>query len=180
MSENFVLKAVVFAINKHGTQRRRTSQLPYMIHPARVAKNVAEFYLENENFSLTKTELVVAALLHDVLEDTDCSREEIEMLFSKKVADVVQELTSDDAEIARIGKGPYLEAKIAQLSADAFFIKLLDRMDNVSDYLHDGPADRAQAYVEQTRGLLRASVSNSQTNACCSKVVQAILKLVEQ
>lgn len=157
-----VFLAFQFAIEKHGTQMRRTPNagsavpMPYIIHPARVATSVLRYFNENrsERFQLTENQLAIVALLHDVLEDTECTPEEIEAAFGPKVLAVVRELTSDENEIARMGKGAYLAQKIGRLSVDAVFVKLLDRLDNIGDYAKAGPADRAAKYAEQTGALV--------------------------
>jgi len=94
-------------------------------------------------------ELMVAALLHDTLEDTDATFTEIAEAFSPLVASLVLELTSDPDEIAQIGKNPYLTKKMIGMSSYALVIKLADRLSNILD----APTD---AYRADTAELLDA------------------------
>lgn len=122
-------KALEYAIQKHKGQYRRNSNVPYFWHPICVAKNV------EDNKKSSKLELIMtAALLHDTEEDCDdVTLEEIAKLFGHQVAAMVEELTSNEEEIKRIGKTEYLKIKMAKMSSYALVIKLSDRLDNVKD-----------------------------------------------
>ena len=80
-----IKKAFDVAWDAHKDQRRKTGE-PYIFHPIAVAKIVAE------EIGLGATS-IAAALLHDVIEDSDYTYEDIEKLFGKKIADVVNGLT---------------------------------------------------------------------------------------
>ncbi len=96
-SENdLIAKAIHFAAEKHGSvinkdgsigQKRKGSPLPYIVHPLEVWQ-----ILRNENCSVS---VQAAGLLHDTLEDTDTSAEEIELNFGKEILALVQ-LESED------------------------------------------------------------------------------------
>lgn len=109
----------------HNGQRRKFSNEPYCHHPIRVSKIV---YDHTHNI-----DMATAALLHDILEDTRITIEELEKKYSKKIVDWVKELTNDDDEIKRIGKTEYMSNKFSGLSNKALIIKLADRLDNVWD-----------------------------------------------
>ena len=124
-SEDPILKAIRFAQEKHRGQVRKFSGKPYFIHPDKVAKLVYKY---------TKSPfLQVAAYLHDTLEDTNTTYQEIQKEFSTKIADVVTELTSIEKEKKKLGKHIYLARKMNKMSSDALTIKLCDRLDNISD-----------------------------------------------
>jgi (p)ppGpp synthase/HD superfamily hydrolase len=123
-----LIKAVQFAGEKHKGQYRRESGLPYVIHPITVA-----FLLAENKESKKLEELMVAALLHDTLEDTDATFEEIAREFTPMVASLVLELTSDPEEIEEIGKNEYLTKKMVGMSSYALVIKLADRLSNIMD-----------------------------------------------
>lgn len=80
-----IRKAFDLALDAHKDQRRKTGE-PYIFHPIEVAKIVA-------NEIGLGTTSIVCALLHDVIEDSDYTYEDIEERFGKKVADIVQGLT---------------------------------------------------------------------------------------
>lgn len=125
---DMTLKALLFAIERHEGQTRRGTNLPYITHPIAVSYLVAQF-----KRSKHLPELVAAAILHDVLEDTPTTFIELAERFTPLVASLVLELTSDQDEIDRIGKVEYLKAKMAGMSSYALTIKLADRLHNVSD-----------------------------------------------
>lgn len=121
-------KALAFAIEKHAKQTRKTSELPYYVHPVEVWGIICK-YKESVNIDV----LGAAALLHDTLEDTNTTYEELLELFGPTVADIVKELTNDKDEIARIGKEAYLNTKLLKLSSYALAIKLADMLANVGE-----------------------------------------------
>jgi (p)ppGpp synthase/HD superfamily hydrolase len=123
-----LLKAVQFAGEKHKGQVRRGSGLPYVLHPASVA-----FILAENKSSKVLDELLAACMLHDTLEDTDTSFEELSTEFTPLVASLVLELTSDPREVETLGKNPYLIKKMLGMSNYALVIKLADRFSNILD-----------------------------------------------
>jgi guanosine-3',5'-bis(diphosphate) 3'-pyrophosphohydrolase len=88
-NEPLLRKAFEFACRCHGDQKRHSGE-PYVTHPVEVASIVATFKVDQSS--------VIAALLHDVVEDTDVSLETIEQEFDKTIAELVDGLT----KIARI------------------------------------------------------------------------------
>ena len=125
-------RALVYATLKHHGQIRKGSGLPYIIHPMAVADNVraqdAEEYI------------VVAAYLHDVLEDTTVSYQELEIEFGEKVAELVEILTRKEDEqyfdyIDRVAAYPV-----------AVQIKLADLEHNMSDL--DPDSSLKQRYLK--------------------------------
>lgn len=124
----FVLKALRFGIDRHQGQSRKFSGLPYITHPLSVSYVLAH-YKQSEKLN----ELLAAAILHDILEDTDTNFEELAEMFSPLVASLVLELTSDKHVIKKIGKLEYLKKKLVGISSYALVIKLADRLDNISD-----------------------------------------------
>ena len=99
-----ITKAIEFATKKHSGQFRKITGLPYVTHPIEVARLVEQF-----KSSKNMTELKVAALLHDTLEDTNATFSEIAMEFSPLIASLVLELTSDSLEIKKTSKCEYLK-----------------------------------------------------------------------
>ena len=81
---DIIKKAYLYAKAKHQKQKRKSGE-PYIIHPLNVAYIVAGMGLDSSTIS--------AALLHDVVEDTDAVYENIEKLFSKEIAEIVEGVT---------------------------------------------------------------------------------------
>ena len=127
-ADGMVLDALLFAVEQHDGQVRRGTDLPYITHPIAVSYIVAQFK-QSKHLS----ELVTAAILHDVLEDIATSFADLATRFTPLVASLVQELTSDAAEIARVGKLEYLKSKMTGMSSYGLVIKLADRLHNILD-----------------------------------------------
>ncbi len=79
-----ILRAYNYALKKHGDQKRKSGE-PYIIHPTNVAYTIAEIGLDEKTIS--------AALLHDVVEDTDATYSDIVNEFGKEIADMVDGVT---------------------------------------------------------------------------------------
>ena len=79
-------RAMRLAVRCHRHQNRKLSDLPYISHPASVALILSQSGFGDED-------VLAAALLHDVVEDTDCTLDELSALFPPKVAEYVAALT---------------------------------------------------------------------------------------
>lgn len=122
-------KAREFGTKKHEGQYRKYNKQPYFTHPSKVADLIK---------TLTNDEdVIIAAYLHDTLEDTSTTYEELASEFSPKVASLVKELSSSKEGIAEIGKAQYLLNKMMSMTPDALLIKLADRYDNTSGFSGD-------------------------------------------
>jgi len=161
-----LIKAVQFASEKHKGQTRKVSGLPYVIHPITVA-----FLLADNKESKRLEELMVACLLHDTLEDTDTTFEELASEFTPLVASLVHELTSDDDEIERIGKNEYLTKKMTGMSSYALVIKLADRLSNIMD-------SPTESYREDTADMLNTLETKRNLSGSQVKIVGEIRKLL--
>lgn len=151
IAETKLLDALDFAAKRHRFQRRKDEHAtPYINHPIQVAKVLAA----SGESDLT---LLMAALLHDTIEDTNTTYDELKEKFGHEVADIVLELTDDK----RLGKQ---ERKLRQVqhaanrSTKARKIKLADKICNVSDILHHPPHDwseeRRANYFEWAREVV--------------------------
>lgn len=123
-----LLQAARFAAEKHRDQRRKNPHKhPYINHPVRVAHRLA-------SAGVSDIDTLIAALLHDTVEDTDTTLEEISDIFGNHVASIVNEVTDDKSL-------PGKERKQMQIvhaphsSPQAKLVKLGDKLDNLSDLL---------------------------------------------
>lgn len=128
---NLVSKAIILATFWHNKQKRKDGKTPYISHPLAVA-TISRFYDYHPD-GMTPEEVYAAACLHDVLEDCAVSVERLRDYFPKVVVDTVVELTNDRDRIKKSGKVRYLQEKMANMSDGAFFIKLCDRLHNISE-----------------------------------------------
>jgi GTP pyrophosphokinase len=162
---------VAFQMGKkaHDGQTRKFDGKPYFTHPLRVAQLVKKFG-GNDN-------MYAAALLHDTLEDTNLTYEDIVKNTNKSVADLVLQLTSNKSDMEEMGsKAEYLTKKMNAMSKDALTIKLLDRLDNVSDFKTAG-AKFVAKYKPQTEEILSKLKTSDSTHL---KIIGEIKKIIEQ
>ncbi len=130
-----LLKALSFAADKHRFQRRKDStETPYINHPIRVALTLAETGGE------TNLELLIAAVLHDTIEDTETTPAELEEQFGKTVLDLVLEVT-DDKNLTKEERKNRQVQHAPHKSLFAKKLKLADKICNVHDILHHPPGN---------------------------------------
>lgn len=123
-------KALKFATEKHeGQFRKGKSHKPYITHPI----NVAELIKKYKGNSHAISELVAAAYLHDTIEDTDTTFNELAQEFGIQVASLVKEVTSIDELKKLVGKNVYLAIVMKHMSDWALDIKFCDILSNVSE-----------------------------------------------
>lgn len=161
-------KALAFAKQAHQNQTRSGGQ-PYITHPISVAASV-EKYKKSHNLDA----LISAALLHDTVEDTETTHDELERLFGGLVASLVKELTSDKAEVKRLGKTEYLAKKMAAMTSYALVIKLADRLDNVQDIATAKTPEWRKKYREETEKILDYIERNRVLSATHQKLISLI------
>jgi (p)ppGpp synthase/HD superfamily hydrolase len=140
-------KALKYAMKAHGEQLRRYVDEPYVAHPIRVADTVRR---------MGGTEaMIVAALLHDTVEDTTTTLAEIEALFGPEVARYVEGMT--DVTTLADGKRAVRKAierkRLAETPAEVHTIKLADILDNTETIVERDPKF-AKVYMREMRELL--------------------------
>ena len=141
-------EAFDFMKTKHGIQTRKTGGY-YFEHPRRVASYVVRY---KDSYQIE--DLMIIALLHDVLEDTTATYDQVKTRFGKMVADTVLEVTSDGEEMKAMGgKRVYLADKMVHMSSYALVVKLCDRLDNISDLDSMGEVFKAR-YTKETLFIL--------------------------
>lgn len=141
-----VLKALSFAADKHRNQRRKdTDSTPYINHP------ISLLHLLYNEAAITDSVVLVGALLHDTVEDTDTPLIEIEHVFGADVATVVAQVTDDKSLPKAVRKQLQID-HAASLCDRAKLVKLADKTCNLRDLAQSPPADwsveRAALYCE--------------------------------
>lgn len=161
-------QAKEYATQKHSKQKRKFSGEPYVEHPKRVAELIRKY-----KSSKNKDELISAALLHDTIEDTDTTEEDLKKLFGGLITSLVKELSSEKEQIEKIGKDDYLSGKMLDMSSWALTIKLADRLDNVSDLLDSNEKFRDR-YSKETKSILQKLEKGRTLSDTQKKLVTAI------
>ena len=135
MDQNLILKAAQFAAHKHRNQRRKDQDAsPYINHPISVALIISE------KGGVNDPEVLAAALLHDTLEDTETSPEELEAAFGEKIRKLVEDVT-DDKSLPKAERKRRQIKHATELPPEAVLIKLGDKISNVLDVTNSPPAD---------------------------------------
>ncbi len=133
MSDQSVFQAIEFAAHAHAGQYRKQTRLPYIIHPMSVARILIEAGQDSR--------VVVAGLLHDVLEDTDCTHEQLEEAFGREVAVLVAEVSEEDKSAEwKARKLATIKGK-ASASDEAIWVELADKLDNIRSIAADQGRD---------------------------------------
>ena len=146
--ENLLNRAYVYAMQKHGTQKRASGD-PYFAHPLEVAAILTDLKLDDAT--------IAVALLHDTIEDTDATRAEIDQLFGSEIGEIVDGLT----KIERLqlvtreeAQAENLRKLLLAISADirVLLVKLADRLHNMRtlDFM---PPEKQLRIAEETMDI---------------------------
>lgn len=149
--EAMLLAALHFAADKHRDQRRKgEAASPYINHAIVVAEILARV-------GVTDPLTLQAAILHDTVEDTETTPEELLRTFGEEVRDVVMEVTDDNALPKRERKERQVR-RAPGLSRRAKLVRIADKIANVHDVLHappaDWPLDWRRSYIDWTERVI--------------------------
>lgn len=152
-----IVNAINFAADKHrGQSRKDAANTPYINHPIALANLLANYA------GISDINVIAAAILHDTVEDTDTTVEDIEEHFGKDIRDIVIEVTDDKSLPSPERKRLQIE-HAATISHEAKLVKLADKISNLQDILASPPVkwslerkreyfDWAKAVIDQLRG----------------------------
>ena len=147
-----ILEAAQFAARHHATQKRKgEAGEPYINHLIEVAELIVS------NSDLLDVNLVMAAFLHDVVEDTAVTPQELEQRFGHDVLSLVMEVTDDKSLPKEMRKAKQIE-NAHQQSPRAQILKLADKISNLRALLSSPPANwsvqRKLEYFEWARAVV--------------------------
>ena len=135
MSSQLILKAAHFSAQKHSKQRRKDEDAsPYINHPISVAKIISEIG------NVEDPEVLAGALLHDTLEDTETTVEELIENFGERVCILVQQVT-DDKNLPKLQRKQRQIDHAKEILEGAALIKLGDKISNVTDITNTPPTN---------------------------------------
>ncbi len=146
-----VLRAAAFAAEKHRNGRRKDEEAsPYINHPIQLAHILVQAGVEDPV-------VLAAALLHDTIEDTNTTRDEIEVVFGYEIADIVGEC-SDDKRLSKLERKQAQIDHAGKISYKAKLVKLADKIANVNDLDGAPPAgwslERKREYFDWARRVV--------------------------
>jgi guanosine-3',5'-bis(diphosphate) 3'-pyrophosphohydrolase len=146
-----ILRATAFAADKHRNQRRKDAEAsPYINHPVALANLLAQT-------GISDTTVLAAALLHDTIEDTDATAEELTRAFGGEIAAVVLEVT-DDKSLPKAERKRRQVEHAPHLSVPAKLVKLADKICNLRDVSQsppkDWPLERKREYFDWARQVV--------------------------
>jgi GTP diphosphokinase / guanosine-3',5'-bis(diphosphate) 3'-diphosphatase len=121
----------------------RDEGTPYIVHPVRVAVSLVD------ELSLYSPTLVCSALLHDVIEDSDITRDDVGQMFGEQIAEIVWLLTK--LEDVRLSE--YLARIEAAAHTGAPIVKLCDRLDNLRSIVHSPRLEKKRRLIRTTEEL---------------------------
>lgn len=147
-----LLRALAFAAHKHRDQRRKDAVAsPYINHPIALAEVLAR------EGGVDDIEVLAAALLHDTIEDTDTTGQELRREFGDRIAGIVAEVT-DDTKLPKADRKRLQIEHAAGLSAAAKLVKLADKICNLRDVAGRPPAkwdiERRREYFEWAKRVI--------------------------
>jgi guanosine-3',5'-bis(diphosphate) 3'-pyrophosphohydrolase len=147
-----ILQALEFASVKHKDQRRKDAEAsPYINHPIALAKVLCV------EAGITDTKVICGALLHDTIEDTETTAEELQEHFGKVITKIVLEVT-DDKNLPKSERKRLQIEHALHASKRAKLVKLADKISNLRDILNSPPADwsikRKQEYFDWAKQVV--------------------------
>ncbi|RWS19311.1 guanosine-3':5'-bis(diphosphate) 3'-pyrophosphohydrolase MESH1-like isoform X1 [Leptotrombidium deliense] len=162
--------AVDFAAVKHKDQRRKDPQkTPYINHPIGVANLLVSIG------KVTDSKVLIAAVLHDTVEDTDTTLEEIQEKFGIDIRNIVAEVT-DNKSLPKEERKRLQIVHAPTLSSDAKLVKLADKLYNLQDLLRQTPENwtegRVDEYFKWAANVIKGLVG---TNQFLKKEVKNVL-----
>jgi len=147
-----LFRALAFAAHKHRDQRRKDAEAsPYINHPIALAEVLAG------EGGIADVEVLAAALLHDTIEDTATTAEELRSQFGARIAGIVAEVT-DDKDLPKEERKRLQIEHAPAISHGAKLVKLADKICNLRDVADRPPAQwglgRRQEYFEWAKQVI--------------------------
>ena len=147
-TQDAYLKALDFAAKAHLGQTIPGGEVPYTVHLCQVAMEVMAFPSEADDLA------VCCALLHDTLEDTSTTYQELEASFGKEVAQGVQALTKNES-LPKAEQMSDSLTRILQQAPQVWMVKMGDRIINMGEPPHYWTSQKRQAYRQEAESILQ-------------------------
>ena len=138
-------KAVYWARKYHANQKRKSGEL-YYTHPLEVAYIISDYNL--------KTDVIVASILHDIVEDTEVTIEMIHGSFGQRIAEMVDRLTRDRPNGTKLSVEEILNNAYHFKDKEVLLIKLFDRLHNIQTIKSQSPEKQEKICKETIKHML--------------------------
>lgn len=129
MSEGNIFKAIQCAVEAHSGQFRKGTRIPYIIHPLRVAEILIEYDCSED--------VVIAGILHDTIEDTIVTVDDIVWSFGEEVAELVVQASEPDKSDTWENRKRHTIEYLKDAPMDALLITCADKLDNLRSMQKD-------------------------------------------
>jgi guanosine-3',5'-bis(diphosphate) 3'-pyrophosphohydrolase len=142
-------RAIQFALDAHrGRYRSGPKSLPYILHPLDVLHKARHLG------GITEEDALCAAVLHDVLEDTEITADQMEAEFGQRTTFLVLQLTRGGGTLSKEDYSQMLMGEIRKMDPAAQIIKMADRLSNLWESARTRPPDRTRTYALEARQML--------------------------
>ena len=164
-----VLDAAAFAMEAHSGQVRKDAEgSPYIRHPIEVAQLLSMAGIED-------SDIICAALLHDVVEDCGVDISVIASMFGSRVAGIVADVSDDPALHGAVRRDAQV-VRAGLISPEARLVKVADKICNMSDILYRPPVDwdaakKADYFNFANRVFVAADIPNEYLRDCFNEVM---------
>lgn len=186
MNYDFI-EAVKFATLKHAGQYRSAAnrvKVPYIVHPLEVAQILSKnyeskSYMEQSDVKEELDNILIAAVLHDTLEDTDATEDDISVMFGWDVLKIVKQVT-DDPKLDKMAQKRMQVTDMPKKCREAQLIKIADKTANMRDIVRIPPPwkkESALAYIAQAREVVKA---NTLSEGTYQNLMKAFWKAAQQ
>lgn len=142
--EEIIEQAIQFAAIKHAGQMRKSTNVPYISHPFAVA-----MMLQKSGF---RAEVIAAGILHDTLEDTSATAEEISTLFGEEVLTLVKAASEPEKSLPWEDRKRHTMSLLAQRSNDELAIIIADKLHNLQSIQRDIASEGEKVWTRFNRG----------------------------
>jgi (p)ppGpp synthase/HD superfamily hydrolase len=163
-----IFRAIEFAARAHSGQYRKGTKIPYIVHPLGVAKILIEYGCPDH--------VVIAGILHDTVEDTPVTLDEIKQTFGWDIADLVEAASEPDKTDTWENRKKHTIGMLKNMPKEAIILVLADKLDNIrairEDYERYGealwhrfnrPRDQQKWYYENLAAVFTDSLTDEQS-----------------
>ena len=146
---DLINKAIYWAKKYHGNQKRKSGEA-YYTHPLEVAYMISDYKL--------KTDVIVASILHDIVEDTEVTIEMIHGSFGQRIAEMVDRLTRDRPDGTKLSIEEIINNAYCKKDNEVLLIKLFDRFHNMQTVGVKSPEKVTKNVVDTLKYFLSLAI----------------------